>query len=77
MNSAELHPNLFTCYCLDFRANVIRAIIEANVTQNEMMLNGLIMPEQFNSWLNTKEEPEPQEIETLIKWLKKKGYEWK
>ena len=77
MNSAELHEDLFTGFCFDFRRNIIRALIETRMSQTEMIINGHIDSKSFNRWINTKEEPEPEEIETLIEWLKKKGYEWK
>ena len=76
MSSADLHPNLFTGYVFDFRRNVIRAIIDINVTQNEMIAGGRLTQRQFSKWLNSKNEPKEEEIETLIEWLKSKGYEW-
>jgi hypothetical protein len=77
MNSAELHPDIFTGYCFDFRTNIIKAVIHAKVTQNEMCKGGNITMRQFSRWMNTKEEPEVEEIGMLIEFLKERGYEWK
>ena len=76
MNSADLHPFLFTGYCLSFRTNVLRAIRKSNAKYKDMGkacgVNGM----GFTRLLNEMDEPTDEQVEKLAEYLKEIGYEW-
>ena len=77
MNSADLHPCLFTHYCDSFRTNVLRAIRLVNARWKDMQKACYVDAMTFCMWVNNKADPEVDEIELLVGYLKTIGYEWR
>jgi hypothetical protein len=76
MNSKDKHPDLFTGFLLNFRKNVIRALIKTGDSINDMCENGRIEQDVFTCYLNNIIHPEQEDIQGLIDWLNERGYKW-